>query len=120
VNTNWCFILDIQENKNFIFFAFSNNSIHHGFIEKTTNNISICKTGYLNYFIKDDLNGLMDIIPLQFTQDDEMIYVINPPVLIKWFKDNPEKAAIAKKRLVWLNDIDELSNPIIAIGKFKE
>jgi hypothetical protein len=120
-NSNWCFMLDMEENKNFIYFVFtSNNNIHQGFIEKSTNNITICKPGYQHYCIKDDLNGLMDIVPLQFTQNDEMIYVINPAILINWFKDNPEKAATAKQKLSWLNNIDEFSNPIIAIAKCKE
>jgi hypothetical protein len=49
-----------------------------------------------------------------------MIYVVEPVKLLNWQKENPEKAALARTKLPWLKDIDEFSNPIIAIGKCKE
>jgi hypothetical protein len=49
-----------------------------------------------------------------------MIYVIQPIDLINWFKKNPQKAAEARKSFPWIKDIDEFSNPVIAIGRCKE
>lgn len=62
----------------------------------------------------------MDVIPLDFTYNNEMIYVIEPVKLINWSKENPEKAVLARAKLPWLKNIDEFSNPIIAIGRCKE
>jgi hypothetical protein len=70
--------------------------------------------------LKDDISGLMDVIPQDFTESNEMIYVIEPAKLINWFKENHEKAAKAKTNLHWLKNIDEFSNPIIAIAKCKD
>lgn len=62
----------------------------------------------------------MDVLHTDFTQKNEMVNIIQPVKLMSWLKANPEKAALAKTKLPWLKNIDELSNPIIAIGKCKE
>lgn len=49
-----------------------------------------------------------------------MVYVIQLVKLMSWLKENPEKAGQARNKLPWLKNIDEFSNPIIAIGKCKE
>jgi hypothetical protein len=40
--------------------------------------------------------------------------------LFKWFEANPGKAALARNKLPWLKDVNELSNPVIVIGKCKD
>jgi hypothetical protein len=49
-----------------------------------------------------------------------MFYVIQPIKLLSWFKENPEKAQLARTKLQWLKNIDEFSNPVIAIAQCKD
>ena len=118
VALNWdqyYYMLGLKENKEYVFFNFQvKRDEFIGFVEKRNNNVTVCKTGLI-----DDVSGLMDVEPYCFTQNNEMVYVIQPFKLIKWFKENPEKARIAKSKLPWLKDIDEFSNPVIAIAKCK-
>lgn len=119
---NYFFIIDIDENKNYIFFrcGFLKKD-YTGFIDKRNNNVTFCKPGASGISaLEDDISGLMDVIPMDFTQKNEMVYVIQPVKLMSWLKENPEKAAQARNKLQWLKDIDEFSNPIIVIGKCKE
>jgi hypothetical protein len=113
------FTVDLDENDNYIFFVLLfKTSRYLGFVEKTNNSVTFCKknnTGTSGF--KDDISGLMDVIPKDFTQNNEMIYVIQPIKLLSWFKENPEKAQLARTKLQWLKNIDEFSNPVIAIGK---
>jgi hypothetical protein len=91
-----------------------------GFVEKKNNEIIICKTGSSGISaLIDDISGLIDVVPDHFTQDNEMVRVIQPVKLMSWLKENPEKAAMAREKLPWLKDIDESGNPVIAIGKYK-
>lgn len=119
---NYFYIRDIDENKNYIFIkVLFEGEDFLGFIDKKTLQVTFCKKNSLNeYRIKDDISGLMDILPLDFTQNNEMIYVIQPLELMNWFKKNPESAALARTKLPWLTNIDEFSNPIIAIGRCKD
>jgi hypothetical protein len=118
---DYFFITDIDENKDYIFIKL-NYALgkYTGFIEKKTNKITFCKKDISGASgLKDDINGLMVVVPKDFTQKNEMVYLIQPSELFKWFKANPEKAASARNKLPWLKDIDELSNPVIAIAKCK-
>lgn len=119
---NYYFMQEIKENKNYIFIQFwLKREIYIGFIEKKNNNVTICKIRSSgNSALIDDVSGLMDVVPDHFTHNNEMVYVIKPAKLISWFKENPEKATQARAKLPWLKNIDEFSNPIIAIGKCKE
>lgn len=120
INPNdYFFTVDLDENDKYIFFRllFKKN-IYTGFVEKTNNHVTLCKnnnSGTSGY--KDDISGLMDVIPRDFTQNNEMIYIIQPKKLMDWLKESPEKAQQARMKLSWLKNIDEFSNPIIAIGK---
>lgn len=119
---DYFFLIDIDENKNYIFIriVYKGNN-YTGFIEKRNNSVTFCKIGTSNISgLRDDITGLMDVVPEDFTENNEMVYVIQPVKLINWFKENPEKAEKARNKLPWLKDIDEFSNPIIAIGKCKD
>jgi hypothetical protein len=61
----------------------------------------------------------MDIIPQGVTPNNELTWVIEPIKLLKWLKENPDKARLAESRFPWLNTIDEFSNPIVAVAKCK-
>jgi hypothetical protein len=107
------YMLRLKENKDYIFFNFQlKRDGYTGFIEKRSNNVVVCKNDLI-----DDISGLMNVVPYCFTKNNEIVYVIQPVKLIKWFKENPEKASVAKSRLSWLKDIDEFSNPVIAIAR---
>ena len=119
---NYFFIYDIDENKDYIFIKIEIERKHYlGFIEKKTNIVTFCKkNNWDDSRLKDDISGIIDVLPADFTQKNEMIFIIEPGYLMQWLKANPEKAAIARTKFSWLKDIDEFSNPIIAIGKCKE
>jgi hypothetical protein len=120
--TNYFFIKDIDENENTIFLKiYFNKDYFLGYIDKRNNYLTFCKkTNSGISGLEDDISGLMDVIPQDYTENNEMIYVIEPAKLINWLKENPEKAAKARTNLHWLNNIDEFSNPIIAIAKCKD
>jgi len=85
------------------------------------NTVTFCKLNSSGVSaFKDDISGLLDVKPVDITEKKEMIYIIKPIDLIKWFKENPEKAAASRKTCPWIKDIDEFSNPVIAIGSCKE
>jgi hypothetical protein len=54
------------------------------------------------------------------TQSNEMVSVIEAKDILKWLNENPEKAIKAKSRFPWLKNIDEFSNPVLAIAKCKQ
>lgn len=88
------------------------------FVEKASDKVTFCKledSGVSG--LKDDISGLTIVTPICFTPNNEMVWVIQPVKLLKWLNANPGKAAIARAKLPWLKDIDEFSNPVIAIGR---
>jgi len=114
-------MVEIKENSKYIFFRFSFKKQRYlGFVEKKDNTLTICKTSPSgNSAFIDDISNMMDVVPDHFTQNNEMIYIIEPAKLMNWFKTNPEKTEQARNMYPWLKNIDEFSNPIIAIGKCK-
>ena len=120
-NQYYPYLIDIDENNDYLFFKFYSGAHYLGFVDKRNNIVTFCKkndselSGY-----KDDINGLMDIIPQDFTQKNEMVFVIYPVDLINWLKRNSAEAQVAQDKVPWIKNIDEFSNPIIAIGKCKE
>jgi hypothetical protein len=121
LSRNYFFLYDIDENKDYIFFQLAyDNETYTGFVDKNKSNVTFCETGTSDKSgLKDDINNLMDVVPLDFTQNNEMVYIIQPSELFKWFEENPEEAKLAKAKNDWLKDINELSNPIIVIAKCK-
>ncbi len=115
------FIINICENQDYIFFTFDlKKETYLAFIEKGTQNATICKIGFSGISaLKDDINGLMDVIPQSFTPNNEMVYVIKPMELINWLKENPHNSILLQQSQPWLKEINEFSNPIIAVGKCK-
>ncbi len=117
------FILkDIDENKNYIFFrCWFLKADYTGFIDKKDYRVTFCKNGESGISsLKENIAGLMDVVPNDFTRKNEMIYILEAVKLMAWLKENPEKAKQAKSRMPWLKDINEFSNPVVAIGKCKE
>lgn len=116
---NYFFTQDIDENNDFIFLRLLFNKESYTMIlDKKNNDVTFCKKGNSGISgLIDDLDGLMDIVPKDFTKKDEMVFIIEPVKLLKWFNENPDKALIAGNKLPWLKNIDEFSNPIIALGK---
>lgn len=115
------FIKQIDENKNYIFITVTYDDQNYlGYIDKKNASITFCKPGSLGIStFKDDIYGLLETLPEDITEENEMIFIIESISLTKWFKENPEMASQLKKKEPLLNYIDEFSNPIIAIGKCK-
>jgi hypothetical protein len=92
-----------------------------GYVDKSNNKVTFCElngSGESRY--KDDISGLLDVRPIDITEKNEMVYTIQPMELLNYLEENPEKAAELRNNNPWINDIDEFSNPVIAIGTFKE
>jgi hypothetical protein len=118
---DYFYITKILENKSYIFvqtnFKGDNYTL---FVEKANDKVTFCKTpesGVSGFH--DDINGLMTVFPHGFTPMNEMVWIIQPVSLLKWLKEDSKRADKAYKKLLWLKDIDETSNPVIAIGKCK-
>jgi hypothetical protein len=118
---NYFYMRDVAEsNKNLFIKIIFKGKTHIGFVDKKTNSVTFCKMNSSEVSgFKDDISGLMDVSAIDITESNEMIYVIKPAELIKWFNNNPEKAELARKTIQWIKDIDEFSNPVVAIGTFK-
>jgi hypothetical protein len=119
---DYFYITQIDENKNNIFIqVIFGSKGYTGFVDKGTNIVTFCKIGNSGISgLKDDISGLTDVWPQEFTEKNEMVFVIQPTKLVKWLKENPDKALKARSKLTWLKNIDEFSNPVIAIGKCKD
>jgi len=115
-------IMNIFENKSHIFVqANFNENDQLFFVEKATGKVTFCKTSESDIpGFQYDISGLMTVIPQGCTPQNEMVWIIQPVQLLKWLKQNPKAADKAYKNLLWLKDIDELSNPVVAIAKCKE
>ena len=101
---DYFYIIDIDENKNNIFLRIFFNKLEYlAFIEKENSKVTFCKIGDsgLSGF-KDDIDDLMDVIPQDITPNNEMIYIIQPATVIKWLKENPEKASQARNKIQWI------------------
>lgn len=124
LNKHWdeyFFLLNICENQHYIFLNyFFKKEIYLAIIDKKNNDVTTCMIGPSGKSaLKDDINGVMDVIPQYFTQKNEMVYIIKPLDLINWLEENPQKGVLLRESQSWLKEIDEFSNPVIAIGKCK-
>jgi hypothetical protein len=119
---NYFYMLGIDESTKYLFInTLFKGTQYLGYVDKLNNTVTFCKLNSSGVSaFKDDISGLLDVRPVDITEKKEMVYIIKPLDLIKWFKENPEKAAAARKSCPWIKDIDEFSNPIIAIGSCKE
>jgi len=118
---NHNYLIDIDENTTHLFFRANLGEHYLGFANKKNDKVILCKlndSGISGF--TDDINGLNEIIPHSFTENNEMVFIIQPFDLLNWFKSYPAKAQSANLRMPWLMKISEFSNPIIAIGKCKE
>ena len=119
---NYFYMLGIDESTNYLFInTLFKGTQYLGYIDKLNNTVSFCKLNSSGVSaFKDDISGLLDVRPVDITEKKEMVYIVKPLDLIKWFKENPEKAAAVRKSCPWIKDIDEFSNPVIAIGSCKD
>ena len=119
---NYFYMLGIDESTKYLFInTLFKGTQYLGYVDKFNNTVTFCKLNSSGVSaFKDDISGLLDVRPVDITEKNEMVYIIKPLDLIKWFKENPEKAAAARKSCPWIKDIDEFSNPIIATGICKE
>ena len=118
---NYFYMLGIDESTKYLFInTLFKGTQYLGYVDKLNNTVTFCKLNSSGVSaFKDDISGLLDVRPVDITEKKEMVYIIKPLDLIKWFKENPEKAAAARKSCPWIKDIDEFSNPVIAIGSCK-
>jgi hypothetical protein len=121
LDNNYFLIEDLDGNSNFMFFQLAYQlKTYTGFFDKKSKKTTICKfTENSASALIDDINNFMPLIPKAFTQNNEMICILNPMDVMNWIKKNPEKAKILKAKMGWLNSLSFNSNPIIVIAKCK-
>jgi hypothetical protein len=112
---------NVFENKSHIFVQanFEENN-YLFFVDKATGKVTFCKTlesGVSGF--QDDISGLMTVLPQGASPNNELVWIIQPVKLLKWLKENPAAADKAYKKLQWLKDTDEMSNPVVAIANCK-
>lgn len=126
-------VRNIFENSNYLFFdlgfkyeAINNNpgsfnQIHNFCIyDKTTKNTISCKKDEdKNSCLIDDINKFLPIEPISISENNELVSVLQANEIIKWKSENPAKYSGLVAKLTWLDNIHELDNPVIVIGKCK-
>jgi hypothetical protein len=122
LNKHWgeyFFLLNICENEHYIFVNYLlRNEPFLSIIDKRNNSISTCTTGHSGKSaILDDINGFIDVIPSSVTTKNELVYIIKAQELVKLCREDPGLYSAVKDRQPWLCEINELSNPIVAVGR---
>lgn len=119
LRAKYYFVKNISENNDYLFFQlqFDNNTFT-GFFDKKYKITNICKIEENNKssFV-DDINGFMSIRPQEITQNNEIIFTLNPEEITNWIKDNPEKTLKLYSKLDWLKSYSPTSNPVIVIAR---
>lgn len=89
-------------------------------LDKLTLKLTVCNY-YENYssYLIDDINGFLPITPFSITEHDELISVVYPQVVIKWRQKNPDLKDRLLIKYPWIDQISEVDNPILLIGKLK-
>jgi len=89
-------------------------------LDKLTLKLTVCNN-YENYssYLIDDINGFLPITPFSITQHDELISVVYPMEVIKWRQKNPDLKDLLLIKYPWIDQISEVDNPILVIGKLK-
>ena len=120
---NYMLFSHLCENKNCIFFQLQFNNIYFytGFFDKSSKKTTICnlQDPTKSAFI-DDLNGFLPISPIGITEANEMISILEAQDIIRWIKENPDKAKTIGGKMKWMKTYSESSNPIVVIAKLKE
>jgi hypothetical protein len=119
ISGDYFLITDIYEITDFIFFQFSYKKNEYvGFYDKKMKLTTVCKPiGNFSSSIIDDINNFIPLIPIDFTQENEMISVLDPANILKWMKENPGRAEMLKEKMGWLMTVSETSNPVVVIAK---
>ncbi len=114
---------DIDENSRHLFFQLIyDKKMYTGYYDKRSKATYICEYSgeTKKAALIDDINNFLPVTPTNFTKNNEMVAFFNAKDIINWIDANPEKKEILRKKFTWLDTIDEMSNPVIFIGKCKD
>jgi len=126
-------INDMFENSRYVFFNLINGEErdasdqtmfhlvnNYCILDKLTLKLTVCNN-YENYssYLIDDINGFLPITPFSITEHDELICVVYPMEVIKWRQKNPDLKDRLLIKYPWIDQISEVDNPILVIGKLK-
>ncbi len=110
------------ENTNYLFFELSfDKKTYCVKYDKKNNKCYVSDIGLksVNGF-KNDLDNFVDFVPQSINKNNELIGFIEAFELVKWLKENPEKAAKLPPHLQKFKNISENDNPIVMIVKLKK
>ena len=128
-------INNIFESNNFLFLSIEYQNINYLCVyNKKDKSLTVCDAigttteefdngiiipGTYPTGLKDNINGFLPLIPVQITREDELVCVLEAREIVKWKNENSETSIKLEKKLDWLKDIDEFSNPVIVFAELK-
>lgn len=122
ISRNYFLIWNVNENSSYLFFQLNFDKTYTGYYDKRSKATYICEYSgeTKKAALIDDINDFLPVTPTNFTKNNEMVAFFNAKDIKKWIDSNPEKAEAFGKKFPWLYTIDEMSNPVIFIGKCKD
>lgn len=118
---DYIFVSKMFENDRYLFFRiYYQVLIYTGIYDKKLKKTEICNTENGTHTgFDDDLNGFIPIVPLNITPNNEMLSAFDGLSIKKWIEEHPEKAKTLEKKMPWIKNFSELSNPVVVIAKLK-
>lgn len=122
ISRNYFLIWNVNENSSYLFFQLNFDKTYTGYYDKRSKATYICEYSgeTKKAALIDDINDFLPVTPTNFTKNNEMVAFFNAKDIKKWIDSNPEKAEAFGRKFPWLYTIDEMSNPVIFIGKCKD
>jgi hypothetical protein len=118
----YCYVLNICENEDFIFFEIHfNYKIYPSYFDKQQNKVYISndttevKKGFIN-----DVDGFLPFNPLYINNEGEMIDFALAVDIDRWFKDRTKRSSLPIEELEELKKIRPEDNPVVMIAKPKQ
>jgi hypothetical protein len=116
-NADFIDIKNIFENRAFICFRARKESIYYfGLYNRKQNKLFISK---LNSGLTNDVDNFIPFNPRFTDQVGNLVAIVNPLDLEKWFKVNSLKLNVLPDNILKLQQVSIEYNPIIMIGKTK-
>lgn len=126
---NYFWLQNIFESSDYVFFTLKyNEELRVGIYNKKNGTTSIADSKEVDCFYYhwrkygfiNDFDNFIQLNPEYLNSNNELIGLIQPFEIVKWFYENPKKAAKLPPHLKKLKNIKETDNPIVMIATLKE